>query len=192
MEILIAEDEAMDQEFLGAALRQLGHEPLITANGQLAWDLLRRRPELPLLITDWKMPIMDGLELCRRIRQQPRPGSYMYIVVITARNSKRELLKAMAVGADDFLSKPIDTEILAARLHVAERILKLDARVRLLTQLLPVCPICGRIRARDGSWYALVEHPRKSAGTADESSPASMCPSCFLDLAEPEPGPLQG
>jgi phosphoserine phosphatase RsbU/P len=182
MGMLIAEDEELDREILVAALRQLGHEPQVTSSGKQAWDAVRQDPTISMVITDWMMPEMDGLELCRRVRSLST-GSYTYIIMVTAKQGKVDLLQAMDAGVDDFVSKPFDAEILAARLRVAERVLGLLREARQLMQLLPACTQCGKIRDTQGNWRSLKEY---AASCADGDPKPMICPDCFEYLAEPD------
>lgn len=107
-------------------LSKHGHEVTAVENGQLAWDLYSSHP-VPLLISDWMMPVMDGLELCRRIRSEKR-ANYTYIILLTALSGKANYLEGMEAGADDFVEKPFDADELQARLRAAERILLCSRR----------------------------------------------------------------
>jgi two-component system chemotaxis response regulator CheY len=128
MKILIAEDDMTSRLVLGATLKKLGHEVTATMDGQQAWDALDKE-HFPLLISDWMMPDMDGLELCRLIRAADQ-AQYTYIILLSALGGKSSYLDGMDAGADDFITKPFDEEQLAARLRVAERILDLHERLR--------------------------------------------------------------
>ncbi|HEX9998528.1 MAG TPA: diguanylate cyclase [Abditibacterium sp.] len=123
MKILIAEDDMTSRLVLGATLKKLGHEVTATSDGQQAWARLSEE-YFPLLISDWMMPDMDGLELCRLIRAANQK-QYTYIILLTALGGRNSFLEGLDAGADDFITKPFDEELLAARLRVAERILAL-------------------------------------------------------------------
>ena len=123
MKILIAEDDMTSRLVLGATLKKLGHQVTATQNGREAWDALDKE-HFPLLISDWMMPDMDGLELCRLIRGAGEK-QYIYIILLTALGGKGSFIEGLDAGADDFITKPFDEEQLAARLRVAERILAL-------------------------------------------------------------------
>ncbi len=124
MNILIAEDEPISAKVLAKAVAGFGHEVTLVDDGQEAWEqFLQKQPDV--LITDWMMPILEGPELCRRIRATSG-GRYTYIILLTARGDKTDRHEAMSAGADDFLAKPLDTEDLASRLIVAERILEMQ------------------------------------------------------------------
>lgn len=128
MKILIAEDDMTSRLVLGATLKKMGHQVTAASNGREAWDALNQE-HFPLLISDWMMPDMDGLELCRRIRAAHQT-QYTYIVLLTALGGKSSYLDGMDAGADDFITKPFDEDTLVARLRVAERILALHETLR--------------------------------------------------------------
>ena len=114
MTILVVEDDEDSSYLLVRLLKSLGHEVVAAADGAQAWSLLQSR-RVNLVLCDWMMPGLDGLELCRRIRaMSDRP--YTYVVVVTARGGQEDRLEALAAGADDFLTKPLDTRELVARL----------------------------------------------------------------------------
>ena len=128
MKILIAEDDDIRRLMLNSALTNLGHDVRAATNGREAWDAWRGG-DFSLIISDWMMPGLDGLEFCRRIRAEKR-ADYTYIVLLTSRSGKTNYLEAMNAGADDFITKPFDKDALAARVRVAERILRLHASLR--------------------------------------------------------------
>ena len=127
MKILIAEDEPISRRVLVSTLKRLGHEVVAAENGLQALEAYRKE-SFPVLISDWMMPVMDGLALCSEVRKLPRE-SYTYIVLLTALEGKSNYLEGMEAGADDFMTKPFDVEQLASRIHVAERIIELQRRV---------------------------------------------------------------
>ena len=124
MKLLVAEDDASTRLLLRVTLRKLGYDVLAVENGQQAWDAFREGG-YRILISDWNMPDMTGLDLCRKIRSHPAQ-EYTYLFLLTAYNGKNHFLDAIGAGVDDFMSKPFDKEVLAARLHVAQRILDLQ------------------------------------------------------------------
>jgi len=121
MKILIAEDQAPSALFLRRTLERLGHEVTLAADGVEAIEAMERSP-VTLLISDWVMPRMDGLELCRRVRA--RGGDpYTYVILLTSKDGRQDRLDGLRAGADDFLTKPPDADELAVRLEIAGRIL---------------------------------------------------------------------
>lgn len=129
MKILIAEDDTTSRLLFGATLRKLGYAVTAVENGQKAWDAWKQ-DRYSLLISDWMMPDIDGLELCKMIRAEPSL-QYTYIILLTALDGKGSYLEGMDAGADDFITKPFDEEQLAARLRVAERILALHKKLHM-------------------------------------------------------------
>ena len=133
MKILIAEDDLFSAKFLTSTLQKLEHEVIIAANGKEA--LAKFHLHQPaIVISDWMMPEMDGLQLCESLRAQPL-DQYTFFILQTARNSREDYRMAMEAGVDDFLAKPVNREELAIRLRVAERIIRqryeAEKRIRL-------------------------------------------------------------
>ncbi|MGH9728869.1 MAG: GGDEF domain-containing protein [Candidatus Acidiferrales bacterium] len=125
MKILIAEDDPVSRRLLEAFLRKWGYPVVAVAKGDDACALLDAEDPPRLAILDWMMPEIEGIEICRRVRERTgRP--YTYMVLLTARGRKQSLLTGLKAGADDYLSKPFDAEELRARLQVGERILKMQ------------------------------------------------------------------
>src|SRR6266481_5705744 len=150
MKVLIVDDDAVSRRVLQGLLKKQGYEVTVAANGREAWELFQRE-EFPLLITDWIMPEVDGLHLCRMVRGERRE-KYTYIILITVMSGKGSYLEGIQAGADDFLTKPYDPDVLRARLHVAQRLLELQAEVRKLQGLLPICQYCKNIRDDKNLW----------------------------------------
>ena len=173
MNILIADDDATSRLVLEATLKKLGHAVVTAQDGQQAWEAFQRT-YFPVLISDWLMPHLDGLALCRTIRDLHQTN-YTYIVLLTSLGGKTNYLEAMEAGADDFMTKPFDAEQLAARLQVAERILGLRQHVKRLEGLLPICSYCKKIRDKKGYWQQL-EWYIAARSEADFSH--GMCPEC--------------
>ena len=190
MQVLIAEDEAVSSQVLEAVLRAQGHEVTATADGAEAWGTWQiSQPRV--VISDWLMPEMDGLELCRRIRSR-RQERYTYFILLTARSGKQNYLAAMDAEVDDFLTKPVDPDELSARLRVAERILGLREelhilegllQVKQLHGLLPICSYCKSIR-RDDNYWQQVEH--YIAAHSDAQFSHGICPDCYTRYIQPQ------
>jgi diguanylate cyclase (GGDEF)-like protein len=123
--ILIAEDDAMSRKILRSWLEDWGYEVTVAEDGAAAWKVLQQEQPPELLILDWIMPMIDGMELCRRIRGRQQ-GSYPYILLATSRDEKQDIVKGLDAGADDYLTKPLDRNELQARLRVGKRILTLQ------------------------------------------------------------------
>jgi DNA-binding response OmpR family regulator len=124
MRVLIAEDSLMARRVLYEAVEFLGHECLQAEDGEAAWTLYEAHGA-DVIISDWVMPQVDGLELCRRVRAQPHASlaaPYTYFIFLTVFEDKRHVVAAMEAGADDYLTKPLDPADLQARLIAAERV----------------------------------------------------------------------
>ncbi len=128
MRILVADDDELSAEILIQSLRSMNHDVVFASNGAEAWDLLQKEP-FRLVILDWMMPEMDGMEVCRSIRAM-QANSYTFIILLTGRTDRKDRLEALEGGADDFLTKPLDNGELVARLNVANRILETEEAVR--------------------------------------------------------------
>jgi diguanylate cyclase (GGDEF)-like protein len=128
--ILVAEDDRLFRHILQSCLEKWGHQIILVNDGIAAWDALQCEHAPQMLILDWMMPGIDGVELCRRIRQgNPRP--YRYILLLSAKDSKQDVVAALEAGADDYLTKPFDADELRARIRAGGRILQLqDALLR--------------------------------------------------------------
>jgi DNA-binding response OmpR family regulator len=167
---------------LRQALRTLGYAVVEAVDGEAAWAQITGEP-IRIVVSDWMMPSLDGLELCRRIRA--RTGQdYTYFILVTARDaSTRNQHIAMDAGVDDFLSKPIDVQELWMRLHVAERILKYTTRVRQLEQLLPICSYCKKVRDDHNYWQQLENYIKDRTGSEFSHS---VCPDCYQRIVVPD------
>lgn len=125
MDILIADDLLETRLILKSIIRKLGHNVTTTEDGVEAWEALQANPGISLIISDWEMPNMTGIELCKKIRNSDL-GRYVYIILLTAKNEKNELIEGMEAGADDFITKPFNNQELNVRIRAGERIIRLQ------------------------------------------------------------------
>src|ERR1022692_199044 len=123
--VLVAEDDPMFRKILKSWLENWGYGVIVAEDGTVAWNILQHEHPPELLILDWVMPGIDGTELCRRIREQQR-SPYSYILLVTGKDDKRDVVTGLEAGADDYLTKPFDRNELRARLRVGRRILALQ------------------------------------------------------------------
>jgi phosphoserine phosphatase RsbU/P len=180
-DILLVEDEPVTRLVLARDLSRLLYNVTEASNGVEALELVDSKP-FRIVVSDWMMPEMDGLALCRRIRER-KEGNYTYFIMLTAREGNEDYHEAMAAGVDDFLTKPVDREQLAIRLTVAKRIIRYAWQVRELKELLPVCMYCKKIRNDEQYWEKLETYIHRETGT--DFSNAS-CPECHAKFAEPQ------
>jgi diguanylate cyclase (GGDEF)-like protein len=128
MNILVAEDDEITLRLLQKTLQEAGYEVIAVSDGHKALDFLSSKVGPRLALLDWLMPGLNGLEVCREIRRHSE-YPYIYMILLTARTSKQDVVKGLEAGADDYLTKPFDVEELKARLRCGERILKLEDQV---------------------------------------------------------------
>jgi len=196
MKILIAEDDPVSRRLLGATLERFGYEVVVAADGAEAWTALQRDDAPPLAILDWMMPELDGVEICRRVREIPT-STPPYLILLTAKTERGDVVAGLDAGANDYLKKPFDRGELRARLQVgaqvlelqknlAERISELEdalAQVKQLRGLLPICSYCKNIRDEQNFWQRvdnyLMEH-------ADVMFSHGICPDCYKNIVEPK------
>ncbi len=175
MKILIAEDDPVSVKILQITLEHSNHQVVTAASGSEAWEIFDREP-IRVLVSDWMMPGMDGLELCRKVRGRPKTD-YTYFILLTAINTGRDNLRqAMDAGIDDFLVKPLDREAIIMRLRVAERILEFTRQIRQLNELLPICMYCKRIRDDKDYWQQVEAYLHTHTGS---NFSHGICPDCF-------------
>ena len=173
MKILLAEDDTVSRLLLEAILMKLEHEFVVAVNGREAWEEFQKE-YFPVVLSDWMMPELDGLALCRAIRKVHR-DKYTMIIVVTVLGGKTNYLEAMDAGADDFIPKPIDADQLGARLRVAERILGLREHVKQLEGILPICSFCKRIRDGQNEWKQIEQYITQRW---EAQFSHSICPEC--------------
>jgi DNA-binding response OmpR family regulator len=203
MKILIAEDDRISRRLLERTLERLEFEVILTENGAQALEALNVPDAPQLAILDWMMPELDGVEVCREIRSQVR-DKYTYIIFLTARGQKKDIITALESGADDYLIKPFDPQELRSRLQVGLRVLKLESalagkieeleqamqHVKTLQGLLPICMYCKKIRDDSDSWHRVESYIERHT---EAMFTHSLCSDCreehFPKKEEPETAP---
>ncbi len=188
MRMLIAEDEKTSRKILQRILTKDGHDVIAVEDGLKA--LASIQEEAPdMLITDWMMPDLDGLELCRRVRALDI-SSYVYIILLTALTQKENIIRGLDAGADDYITKPFDRTELLARVRAGERIIRLEkslrqknkelsealAHIKQLKGILPICMHCKKIRNDENYWQQVEEYV---AEHTDADFSHSICPECL-------------
>lgn len=167
---------------LSQALAKLGHEVLEAEDGEAGLDVLARE-DVRVVVSDWVMPKMDGLEFCRQVRERKRED-YIYFILLTGISASTENEhEAADAGIDDFLSKPLDVNELWMRLRVAERILNFATQVRTLEAFLPICSYCKKVREDSNYWTQIESYINTRTGT-DFSH--SVCPDCYQRIVLPQ------
>ncbi|OGL47388.1 MAG: hypothetical protein A2161_11645 [Candidatus Schekmanbacteria bacterium RBG_13_48_7] len=174
MKILVVEDDVVSRIILEKSLENWGYETVVAEDGIVAWGIYKE-DNIRFVISDWMMPNMDGVELCKNIRSLNRQ-EYTYIILLTARAGKSNFLEGMKAGADDFITKPFDKEELEARILAGKRILEMQAHIKHLQGIIPICMHCHKIRNDKDAWEK-VERYIESHSEAQFSH--SLCPECM-------------
>ena len=163
MKVLIAEDEALARRLLQSYLERWGHEVVAAQNGAEAWQLFAEG-EFSIVISDWIMPELDGVELIRRIRACQRPA-YVYAILVTSKSQKEDIVEGMEAGADDFVTKPFDRDELRVRLRAGQRVIELETALRAsLEELAQARRREGEVGAKIQQTLLLGQPPRDLPG----------------------------
>jgi sigma-B regulation protein RsbU (phosphoserine phosphatase) len=193
MNILIAEDDPVSRRILEETLINWGYEVSVTADGREAWDVLRGPDAPPLAILDIMMPEIDGLEVCRKVRQLPC-ATPPYLILLTAMNSKDDVVRGILAGANDYLTKPFHRDELRARVGVgaqmlslqktlAERVKELEEaleKVKQLRGMLPICSYCTKVRDDQDYWQKVEDYFSEHT---DVQFSHSICPDCYIRVS---------
>lgn len=181
VKVLIVDDEPEVLELIAEMIAAIGHEPVLADDGRRAWGVFSS-DSVRVVITDWSMPGMDGLELVRRIRGAKRVR-YTYVIVLTAFGGPDAYLEGMEAGADDFVTKPVSPDELRVRLRVAERILGLQDDVKLLEGLISICMYCKRVDVAENDWTTIERYVEERS---DASFSHGICPACYTTHVQPD------
>jgi phosphoserine phosphatase RsbU/P len=196
MKILIADDDAVSRLVLRTHLTRWGHEVVVVVNGLEAWEALQKADAPRVAILDWMMPAMEGPEVCRLLRKLTTDIT-PYVILLTARQGAEQVVKGIAAGADDYLTKPYHREELRVRVEVGVRMVELQlrladkveqlekalAQVKGLEGILPICSYCKKVRD-DQDYWQNVESYVATHSEAEFSH--GICPSCFEQIVEPQ------
>ncbi len=189
MRILIAEDDFTSRNILAALLRKSGYDVIATCNGTEALAKMQKTDAPKLVILDWMMPELDGLEVCSRIREI-ETSDPPYIIMLTIKDEKNHVIAGLNAGADDYLAKPFNPGELQARLKVGCRTLKmqsqLNAKISELSQaaehiktlqgIIPICSFCKKIRDDQGSWDQMEAYISQRS---EAEFSHGVCPECM-------------
>jgi len=194
MNILIAEDDPVSRCFLEVTLVKWGYEVITTCDGTQAWERLQSdSPTIAIL--DWMMPGMDGAEVCRRVRAI-ETATPTYVIMLTAKSEKEDVVEGLGAGADDYVTKPFNRQELHARIKVGIRMAELQtnlvdrvselegalSKVKQLQGLLPICSYCKKVRDDQNYWQQVDSYIGKHS---EVEFSHSICPDCYDRLAEP-------
>lgn len=182
LKVLAVEDDAVQRRVLVQALKQLDYDVVAATDGEDAWKKMQDEP-IRLIVSDWMMPGIDGLELCRNIRERPRED-YVYFILLTSVDAlDANQREAADAGVDDFLTKPLKFNELWMRLRVAGRILGYTRQLQQLEELMPICSYCKKIRDDKNYWQQIEGYINERTGSEFSHS---VCPDCYQRVVLPE------
>jgi len=170
-------------------LAAAGHEVITAETGAAAWEILSKEDSPAMTILDWMMPGMDGLEVCRLVRRQ-QTTTPIYIILLTAKAGKTNVVEGLDAGANDYIFKPFNRDELNARVRVGETVINLQqnlaarveelesafTQVKLLQGILPICSYCKNIRDDQNYWQQLETYISKNS---EAQFSHSICPDCY-------------
>jgi PleD family two-component response regulator len=193
--ILVADDDRMSAEMLARTLTPAGFTVATARNGAEALAALQQPDAPSIAILDWNMPELDGPEVCKHVRANAAPGSDRYLILLTSRDAREDVVAGLRAGADDYLVKPFHAGELLARVSVGQRVLELQeglarrvqelelalSKVKRLSGLLPICSYCKAIRSDDNYWQQV---DRYLAEQSDAQFSHGICPPCFERISK--------
>jgi len=196
MQILIAEDDLTSQLMIKAIVAKAGYEPIVTGDGLSAYEILTKPNAPKLAVLDWMMPGMDGVEVCRKVRAL-KTDDPAYLILLTSRDDKKDIVHGLKAGANDYVVKPYDVEELLVRIGVGRKVVDLQAllsgrieelqaalaQIKTLRGLLPICMYCKKIRD-DRQYWQQVENYVATHTEAQFSH--GICPDCYKKYVQPE------
>ena len=187
--ILVADDDPICRRVLKVVPEEHHHEVISCPDGQEAWDRLQQPGAPSLAILDWMMPGMDGLEVCRRVRAAVTPLP-AYLILLTVKDQRRDVILGLQSGADDYAPKPFDHEELLTRVQVGLRVVHLQrhlaqhvpelemalGQVKQLQGILPMCPCCKKVRDDQNYWEQVEGYLARNFNARFSHG---ICPDCF-------------
>ena len=175
MKILIAEDDIISNRLLKKTLEEWGHEVLSVEDGDKAWEMIQRE-NVKLIIADWMMPGIDGIELCRRVREAQTSG-YVYFILLTGKDTQEDIVGGLGAGADDYVIKPFQRSELRVRVRAGERIINLEKELtdknKKLEELVCMDPLMEIFNRR--SFYHAIENATDCARRYGHAYGLIMC-----------------
>lgn len=198
MKVLVADDSAVARGLVTSALRDSGHQVVVVEDGAAAAAVFDEQEAPGLAVLDWEMPGLTGPDVCRHVRERSWTIA-PYLILLTSRDRKADIVLGLEAGADDYLTKPFQAEELRARVQVGHRVVLLQqrlsrrvqeleqalARVNELEGLLPICSYCKKVRD-DGNYWHQVENYIGARSAVRFSH--GVCPSCYDEHLRPHLG----
>ncbi len=195
--VLIADDLEPNRRLLQAILAAEGHPLHEAKDGEEALSLLRTLPGPVVALVDWEMPGLAGIDVCRKVREEREKLPPRFLILVTVRDAREDILAGLASGANDYVTKPFDRGELLARVRIGAEMAELQhalslrvaelqtamAEIKQLNGLLPICSYCKKIRDDKNYWHQL---ERYIATRTDAQFSHGICPDCFTNVVEKE------
>jgi DNA-binding response OmpR family regulator len=196
MTVLVADDHDVNRKLLRSILQGEGYEVLEAANGIDALNLLESASSPMVGLVDWEMPQMEGIEVCRQARELKNLPP-IFLILVTVRDSKQDVVAGLQSGANDYITKPFDKTELLARVKVATQMVELQQvlterveelkeallNVKQLSGLLPICSYCKKIRDDQNYWQQVESYVGKHS---EAQFSHSICPTCYEEFVKPQ------
>jgi CheY-like chemotaxis protein len=196
MTVLVADDLDVNRKLLRSLLVPEGYEVIEAGNGREAFAVLSecRRPMVGLI--DWEMPLLEGVEVCREARLV-NPRTPLFLILVTVRDTKKDVVTGLEAGANDYITKPFDKTELLARVKIGTQMVQLQQtlterveelkeallNVKQLSGLLPICSYCKKIRDDQNYWQQVESYVGQHS---DAKFSHSICPQCYEDIIKPQ------
>jgi sigma-B regulation protein RsbU (phosphoserine phosphatase) len=196
MNVLVADDDQTSRQVLNAILTGEHYSVTEVDNGLAALETLQSASEAFVALIDWEMPGMEGTEVCRRVRELSN-SQPIHLILLTARDSKSDVVQGLRTGANDYIVKPFNRTELLARVSIGAQMVGLQRsltrhiaelesalkRVKQLGGLLPICSYCKKIRDDSNYWQQVESYVMHHS---DAQFSHSICPSCYESIVKPE------
>jgi sigma-B regulation protein RsbU (phosphoserine phosphatase) len=190
IKVLAAEDNIVSRRILENIIPKWGFDLVSVSDGRQAWEKWSADSSIQMAVLDWMMPELDGLDVCRMIRQAEQPPRMTYIIILTARGHREDVIQGLSAGANDYITKPFDSEEFRSRLDIgrrmtelqsalAERVMELESalsEIRTLQGLIPICMHCHKIRDEKEVWTRMEEYVSQRSGAKFSHG---ICPDCL-------------
>jgi len=192
MKVLVADDQLIARKVVTSLLQKWGFEVVSVMDGKEAWRVMQSEDAPSLAVLDWMMPGLQGPAVCRMVRNLKRRIP-PYLILLTSKDNKTDIVEGLDAGADDYMIKPFDASELKARIEVGKRFLELQStlarrveelqnalnHVKTLKGLLPICANCKKIRNDQGYWEQIEQYVREHS---DAAFTHGICPECLEKL----------
>ncbi len=196
MTVLVADDHDVNRKLLRTILTAEGYEVIEAANGIDALNVLESATQPVVGLVDWEMPEMEGIEVCRQARSLANP-THLFLILVTVRDSKQDVVAGLLSGANDYITKPFDKTELLARVKVGSQMVELQQtlterveelkealiNVKQLSGLLPICSYCKKIRDDQNYWQQVESYVGKHS---EAQFSHSICPQCYDEFVKPQ------